>query len=67
MTARQESPRPLEDEDLLEEITLLLEVIITASEYPNHLTSQQIDAALQLPVRSLPALGPPAEAVRTRR
>lgn len=50
MTARGEGARPLEDEDLREEIDLLVEVIVTASEYPKHLTSQQIDAALHLPL-----------------
>lgn len=43
-------PRPLEDEQLRADIELLLDVIVAAADYPNHLTPQQVDAALQLPL-----------------
>lgn len=46
--ARDDGPRPLEDEVLRDEIELLLELIVIASEYPGHLTPRQVDAALRL-------------------
>lgn len=58
LAERADGPRPLEDEDLRDEIELLLELIVIASEYPRHLTSRQVDAALRLP---LPSPGSPAE------
>lgn len=47
--ATDDGPRPLEDEVLREEIELLLELIVIASESPRHLTLRQVDAALRLP------------------
>jgi hypothetical protein len=53
MSAQATSSRPLVDEELREEIELLTDVIVAASEYDKHLTSQQVDAALDLPGLSL--------------
>ena len=44
--------RPLEDEALLDEIELLLDVIVAVAAYPRHLTPEQVDAVLQLPVHT---------------
>ena len=44
--------RPLEAAELVDEIEVLLDVIEAVSGYPNHLTSEQVDAALQLPPTS---------------
>jgi hypothetical protein len=44
-------PLPLEDEPLREEIELLLDVIAIVADYSDHLTAEQVDAALQLPGR----------------
>ena len=41
-------PHPLEDDELRDEIELLLDVIVTVAGYPNHLTPEQVDAALHL-------------------
>lgn len=47
-------PAPLEDVALREEIELLLDVVATVADCPQHLTAEQVDAALRLSV------GPPA-------
>ncbi|WP_020145320.1 hypothetical protein [Terracoccus sp. 273MFTsu3.1] len=39
---------PLEDGRLRDEIELLLDVIVTASEHRRHLSPQEVDAALHL-------------------
>lgn len=44
-------PVSLEDEALREEIELLLDVIATVADRADHLTSEQVDAALRLPRR----------------
>ena len=43
-----EGSSTLKDDQLREEIELLLDVIVTASEHRDHLTAQQIDVALHL-------------------
>lgn len=43
---------PLEDEALLDEIELLLDVIVAVAALPRHLTPEQVDAVLQLPVHT---------------
>jgi hypothetical protein len=48
-TRSRREPPPLEDGRLRDEIELLLDVIVTASEHPHHLSPQEIDAALHLP------------------
>jgi hypothetical protein len=53
MSTQRTSSRPLVDEDLQDEIELLTDVIVAASEYNEHLTSQQVDVALDLP-RAVP-------------
>jgi hypothetical protein len=53
MSAQGTTSRPLVDEELKEEIELLTDVIVAASEYNEHLTSQQVDVALDLP-RAVP-------------
>ncbi|MBC9824183.1 hypothetical protein [Terrabacter sp. MAHUQ-38] len=49
---RRKGSSALEDDQLREEIELLLDVIVSASEHRDHLTSQQIDDALHLPSTS---------------
>jgi hypothetical protein len=44
-------PVPLEDEALREEIELLLDVIATVADSSDHLTTEQVDAVLQVPCR----------------
>ena len=48
--APQPLPGPLEDEQLRAEIELLLDVIVAVADNPDHLSPQQVDAALQLPL-----------------
>lgn len=43
-------PGPLEDVKLREEIELLLDVVSTVADCPHHLTAEQVDAALRVPV-----------------
>lgn len=60
---------PLDDQDLRAEIELLADVIIAASGYDGHLTSQQVDAALHVtrdgpsPAESGPLHSPVGQAV----
>ncbi|MFD1056647.1 ANTAR domain-containing protein [Terrabacter terrigena] len=57
---------PLQDDQLHEEIELLLDVIVTASEHRSHLSAQQVDDALHLPRNgSAQALRADDEAVRS--
>lgn len=43
-------PAPLEDVELREEIELLFHVVASVADCPHHLTAEQVDAALGLPV-----------------
>jgi len=45
---RRWAASPLEDDELRDEIELLFDVIVTASEHRAHLTAREIDAALHL-------------------
>ena len=48
LTRHWREPPPLEDGRLRDEIELLLDVIVTASEHRRHLSPQEVDAALHL-------------------
>ncbi|CAN7345499.1 hypothetical protein LJR027_001829 [Terrabacter sp. LjRoot27] len=52
-TRDRREPATLEDGHLRDEIELLLDVIVTASEHPRHLSQQEVDAALHLPTSSV--------------